>query len=104
MATSIITGSSKKKRGRPTLYEGSEGKGAPQIGLRLPPPELAAVDAWIGKQPKPRPSRPVAIRRLVEIGLLSSTNSPDLRYQVKASESAAKAKKLANELGLQAKK
>jgi hypothetical protein len=30
---------------------------------------LAAVDAWIVKQPKPRPTRPVAIRRLVELGL-----------------------------------
>ena len=45
MAKSTITGSSKKKRGRPALYEGSEGKGAPQIGLRLPPSELAAIDA-----------------------------------------------------------
>ena len=51
------------------LYEGSAGTGAPQIGLRLPPPELAAIDTWIEKQPDPRPSRPVAIRRLVEIGL-----------------------------------
>jgi hypothetical protein len=69
MAKSTITGSSKKKRGRPALYEGSEGKGAPQIGLRLPPSELASVDAWIKEQPKPKPSRPVAIRRLVELGL-----------------------------------
>jgi hypothetical protein len=72
MIKSIVTGSSKKKRGRPALYEGSEGKGAPQIGLRLPPPELATVDAWIVKQPKPKPSRPVAIRRLVEMGLKST--------------------------------
>ncbi len=69
MAKSTITGSSKKKRGRPTLYEGSEGKGAPQIGPRLPPAELAAVDGWIAKQPKPKPSRPGAIRRLVELGM-----------------------------------
>ena len=69
MAKSTITGSSKKKRGRPTLYVGSDGKGAPQIGLRLPPPELAAIDTWIMEQPKPRPSRPVAIRRLIELGL-----------------------------------
>ncbi|MEZ2143217.1 hypothetical protein AAE026_13015 [Bradyrhizobium sp. DN5] len=68
MAKSIITGSSKKKRGRPSLYEGSEGKGAPQIGLRLPPAELAAIDGWISKQ-KEQLSRPQAIRRLVEIGL-----------------------------------
>jgi hypothetical protein len=69
MDKSTITGSSKKKRGRPVLYEGSKGKGAPQIGLRLPPSELASVDAWIKEQPKPKPSRPVAIRRLVELGL-----------------------------------
>lgn len=48
-----------------------ESKGAPQIGLRLPPTELASVDAWIKEQPKPKPkpSRPAAIRRLVELGL-----------------------------------
>ena len=69
MGKSTITGSSKKRRGRPTLYEGSKGKGAPQIGLRLPPPELAAIDRWIAKQPKPKPSRPVAIRRLVGLAL-----------------------------------
>jgi hypothetical protein len=69
MAKSIITGSSKKKRGRPALYEGSNGKGAPQIGLRLPPNDLAAVDAWIAKRKEPDLSRPEAIRRLVEMGL-----------------------------------
>jgi hypothetical protein len=69
MAKATITGSSKKKRGRPALYEGSKGKGAPQIGLRLPPADLAAVDAWIAKQKEPELSRPEAIRRLVEIGL-----------------------------------
>jgi hypothetical protein len=93
MAKSTITGSSKKRRGRPTLYEGSEGKGAPQIGLRLPPSELASVDAWIREQPKPRPSRPVAIRRLVELGLsvktpLTTVSKPDRR--LRAQELAAK--------------
>jgi hypothetical protein len=72
MAKSTKTGSSKKKRGRPALYEGSEGKGAPQIGLRLPPGELAAIDAWIKKQPESL-SRQIAIRRLVEIGLKVKT-------------------------------
>jgi hypothetical protein len=43
------------------------------FGLRLPPPELAAIDGWIARQPKPRPSRPVAIRRLVELGLKVKT-------------------------------
>jgi hypothetical protein len=40
----------------------------------------------------------------VEIGLLAGTSSPDLRYQAKATESATKARKLAGELGLKAKK
>jgi hypothetical protein len=30
---------------------------------------LAALDAWIERQPEPKPSRPEAIRRLVEKGL-----------------------------------
>jgi hypothetical protein len=69
MAKAAVNGSNKKKRGRPALYEGSDGKGAQQIGLRMPPPDLASVDAWITKQPKPKPSRPEAIRRLVALGL-----------------------------------
>lgn len=71
----IVTNSTltvKRRRGRPTLYEGGEGKGAPQIGLRLPPTELAALDDWIAQQPKPKPSRPVAIRRFLELGLLKA--------------------------------
>jgi hypothetical protein len=94
MAKSTITGSSKKKRGRPALYAGSKGKGAPQIGLRLPPSELAAVDSWIGKQPKPGPSRPEAIRRLVEIGLKAQAPTKPMRStpnKVRAAELAAKA-------------
>jgi hypothetical protein len=58
----------KKRRGRPTLYEGGEGKGAPQIGIRIPPDELAAVDDWIAEQGEPL-SRGVAIRRLIRIAL-----------------------------------
>lgn len=48
-----------KKRGRPK----TTGKG---LGLlvRLHPPELAALDAWIAAQPEPRPTRPEALRRL----------------------------------------
>ena len=42
---------------------------ATQIGLRLPPDNLAAVDAWISGQSDPTLSRPEAIRRLVELGL-----------------------------------
>ena len=57
-----------KRRGRPTLYEGSEGKGAPLIAVRVPPDELAAIDAWIKKQVEDV-SRPEAIRRLVATAL-----------------------------------
>jgi hypothetical protein len=37
--------------------------------VRVPPAELDPIDAWIKAQAKPRPSRPEAIRRLVELGL-----------------------------------
>ena len=58
----------KKKMGRPLLYAEGGGKGAPLIGIRVPPRELAAIDGWIEKQ-KETLSRPVAIRRLVAIAL-----------------------------------
>jgi hypothetical protein len=67
MAKATLTGT-KKRRGRPTLYEGSEGKGAPQVSVRLPPNELAAIDGWIARQ-KEEMSRPVAIRALVKMAL-----------------------------------
>jgi hypothetical protein len=31
--------------------------------------QLDALDAWIAKQADPKPTRPEAIRRLVELGL-----------------------------------
>ena len=67
MAKSTIT-VNKKRRGRPTLYADGDGKGAPLIGIRLPPDELAAIDRWIDKQQETL-SRPVAIRRLVAMAL-----------------------------------
>src|SRR5258705_13410017 len=93
MAKSTIIGSSKKKRGRPALYEGSNGKGAPQIGLRLPPDDLAAVDAWIARQKEPDLSRPEAIRRLVELGLTvkPKAKQPSPARAARAKELAAKA-------------
>jgi hypothetical protein len=39
------------------------------IGVRLQPISLAELDAWIIAQPEPKPSRPEAIRRLVEKAL-----------------------------------
>jgi hypothetical protein len=52
----------KKKRGPPAT-----GKGTP-IVVRMHDPGLAALDAWRKKQ-EDAPSRPEAIRRLVEKGL-----------------------------------
>ena len=37
--------------------------------VRLQPPQMAELDAWITAQPDPKPSRPEAIRRLVEDAL-----------------------------------
>jgi hypothetical protein len=86
-----------QKRGRPAT-----GK-MPTLALRAPDQFRRSVEQWAAKQTDmPRLSE--AIRRLVKMGLLSSTNSPDLRYQAKASESATKAKRLAGEMGLKAKK
>jgi hypothetical protein len=56
-----ITDDKKRGRGRPRV-------GALHIGVRVPPAELAAVDAWIEAQPD-APTRPEAIRRLVAIAL-----------------------------------
>jgi hypothetical protein len=52
----------KKRRGAPAT-----GKGMP-IGLRLAPATLARVDRWAASQ-QDDPSRPEAIRRLVELAL-----------------------------------
>ena len=52
----------KKKRAAPAT-----GKGTP-IGLRLAPATLARVDRWAASQ-QDDPSRPEAIRRLVDLGL-----------------------------------
>ena len=40
--------------------------------MRLQPPQMAALDAWIVRQGEPPPSRPEALRRLAEIGLAAS--------------------------------
>ena len=62
MAKSIISDNRKKRQiGRPPV-------GAILIGVRVPPADVAVLDAWIEKH-EPDMSRPEAIRRLVEIGL-----------------------------------
>jgi len=50
-----------KRIGRPPV-------GSINIGVRVPPDELAAIDAWIAKQPD-KPLRPEALRRLAKIAL-----------------------------------
>jgi hypothetical protein len=61
---SAIAGTEKRSRGRPKTGIG------PNIGLRLYPELDAALDAWIAKQPEPKPSRPEAIRRILRGALL----------------------------------
>lgn len=52
-----------KRRGRPV----STGTGV-GINVRLQPDQLAALDAWIAKQPD-KPSRPEAVRQLIQKGM-----------------------------------
>jgi Arc/MetJ-type ribon-helix-helix transcriptional regulator len=53
----------RKKRGPPAT-----GKGEPVV-VRMHPPMLAALDRWISEQKPPFPSRPEAVRRLLELVL-----------------------------------
>ena len=58
-----ISGVRKKRgRGRPAI-------GATAINLRLPPTQIGFLDSWIASQPDPKPTRPEAIRRLLERAL-----------------------------------
>jgi hypothetical protein len=59
----------KKGRGRPRV-------GATQVNVRIPPAEVKALDGWIKSQPTPRPSRPEAIRRLVEYAIVMAPTGP----------------------------
>ena len=46
------------------------GQGTP-ITVRMQPPQLGALDAWIAEQPEPRPSRPEAMRVIVAVWMTS---------------------------------
>jgi hypothetical protein len=61
MTKSTISDNRKKPIGRPKV-------GAILIGVRVPPADVATLDAWIKKH-APDLSRPEAIRRLVDAGL-----------------------------------
>jgi hypothetical protein len=75
----------RKRRGPPPT-----GKGEPVV-VRMQPPQLKALDAWIAQQAQPFPSRPEAVRHLVETALAGNTRPA--RYSEKA---AGKAKDLAS--------
>ena len=62
MAASTVV-PAKKKRGPPATGKGH------QISVRLQPSALERLDIWIVAQPEPKPSRPEAIRRLVDKAL-----------------------------------
>ncbi|NUJ81163.1 hypothetical protein HUN39_14185 [Methylocystis sp. FS] len=57
-----ISGAKKAKRGRPQVDSEA-------VNVRLERAALEAIDGWIAAQPEPRPSRPEAIRRLLEKAL-----------------------------------
>lgn len=67
----------KKRRGPPPT-----GKGI-LIGVRLHPPGVMALETWIAKQDD-SPSRPEAIRRLVELGLAGARPAPRRSKKAKA--------------------
>jgi hypothetical protein len=52
----------KTRMGRPRVD-------ATPVNTRFPPTELAKLDTWIANQPDPKPSRPEAVRRLVELAI-----------------------------------
>ena len=55
----------KNKRGRPAIGRGI------QINAMLRPETVEALDAWRGNQSDPQPTRPQAVRAIVEKALAS---------------------------------
>jgi len=43
--------------------------------VRVQPPALDALDRWIAAQPDRKPTRPEAIRRLINLGLWAAEHS-----------------------------
>jgi hypothetical protein len=43
--------------------------GSNLFGVRIPPQQLAKLDAWIAPQPEPKPTVPAAIRDLMDKAL-----------------------------------
>lgn len=61
----------KKSRGRPPVDTQA-------VTVRIERSALAALDAWIARQPD-APSRPEAIRRLIEAGLRAEAEAKPAR-------------------------
>jgi len=75
-----------KRRGRPKTTGRGEG-----LLIRFHPPQLAALDGWISRQ-NDEPTRPEAIRRLVDQALASATGTKSTSKAAarKASQLAAR--------------
>src|SRR5437868_831114 len=85
MSAVIARAKKTRGRGRPTT-------GAKSIHLRLLPDQLKSIHHWIAAQPKPRPSRPEAIRRLLDLGLAGT-----LPMRPRSPKAAARATDLAGQ-------
>lgn len=64
---------------------------ATPVTVRIPPADLAGLDTWIERQPEPKPTRPEAIRRLVEVALQGDGFADLLRSAEAALRQIAKA-------------
>ena len=69
-----------------------ETSSAERVMFEMPPDELKSIDAWIKTQPAPRPSRPEAIRRLVQQALAGAQ-----RPHKRSKEAASKAREMAGQ-------
>lgn len=69
--------SKKRGRGRP-----STGGQMPGLMVRMPPDQLAALDAFIARESEPKPTRPEVVRRaltdfLTGLGLMKHREDPE---------------------------
>ena len=60
-----IDSAKKSKRGRPSVDSEA-------VNVRFERQTLTRIDAWVAAQPDPKPTRPEAVRRLLEKALTPS--------------------------------